>query len=140
MPRIRDNLGNAPAPTAAALLPNPNVDAAVPIPQTSLSLTAVPANDTAIATTTTSTSTGSPATGTSTAIGGIRLPAITMTEDSDRPFQVNGNTFTSQDALDRACTIQHNKCADAVNDGELSDIDVSACDAQQASCIGGAKR
>jgi hypothetical protein len=64
-----------------------------------------------------------------------------MTGDPDRPFQVNGNTFTSQeDALDRACAIQHNKCADAVNDGELSNVDVSACDAQQTSCNGGGKR
>ncbi|PQE31861.1 ribosomal s17 protein [Rutstroemia sp. NJR-2017a WRK4] len=136
---LRANLDSVPAPTPAALLPRLNVDAAVPIPQASLSLTAVPANDTTIATT--STSTGPPATGTATAIGGIGIPAITMTQDPDRPFKVNGNTFTTQkDALDRACAIQHNQCADAVNGGELSNVDVSACDAQQASCAGEDKR
>jgi transcription initiation factor TFIID subunit 15 len=69
------------------------------------------------------------------AIGGIEAPAITSSGDSSRPFAVNGNTFVSQsDAKQRACSIQNNLCANAVNAGKVSGATVADCSAQQATC------
>ncbi|WES02037.1 hypothetical protein PX690_21455 [Bacillus velezensis] len=67
---------------------------------------------------------------------GIQPPNVETTTDPDRPFSVNGNTFTDiEDAVDRSCAIQHNACADAINNGELSDVDISDCDAQLSKCV-----
>ncbi|KAM5361412.1 hypothetical protein ACJZ2D_013102 [Fusarium nematophilum] len=52
----------------------------------------------------------------------------------DRPFSVNGNTFTGADAaLSRSCDIQHNACANAANSGELEG-GVQQCEDQLAEC------
>jgi len=34
----------------------------------------------------------------------------------------------------RACSIQNNQCADAVNDGSVTDADVSDCSDQETVC------
>jgi len=71
------------------------------------------------------------------ALGGIAAPAITSSGDFSRPFSVGGNTFTSQvDAQQRACSIQNNACADAVNSGSLSGVTVAQCSAQESTCEG----
>ncbi|ESZ95418.1 hypothetical protein SBOR_4159 [Sclerotinia borealis F-4128] len=127
----------APAPTHPALLPrqnNTNHDTNAPKIDKQLTLTAVPANTTTVFVP--STSTGPAPTGTAASIGGIAPPNIETTSDPDRPFSVKGNTFTDrEDAVDRACAIQHNACADAVNNGGLSDADVGDCDGQQQTCV-----
>ncbi|KAM0125019.1 hypothetical protein ACHAP3_009991 [Botrytis cinerea] len=131
------NLNNAPAPTPLALLPrrnNTENGATAPNINAQLTLTAVPANTTTVLVS--STSTGPAPTGTAAAIGGIQPPNVETTTDPDRPFSVNGNTFTDiEDAVDRSCAIQHNACADAINNGELSDVDISDCDAQLSKCV-----
>lgn len=69
-------------------------------------------------------------------MGGIQPPPITAGTDPNRPFVVNGNTFDSMDeAINRACAIQNNACADAVNSGALPDVEVSDCADQEDLCI-----
>ncbi|KAF7959517.1 hypothetical protein EAE96_001133 [Botrytis aclada] len=131
------NLNNAPVPTTLALLPrqnNTNNGATAPNVNAQLTPTAVPANTTTVLVS--STSTGPTPTGTAAAVGGIQPPNVETTTDPDRPFSVNGNTFTDiEDAVDRSCAIQHNACADAINSGELSDVEISACDDQLSKCV-----
>ncbi|TGO28084.1 hypothetical protein BPAE_0032g00270 [Botrytis paeoniae] len=131
------NLDNAPVPTSLALLPrqnNTNNGATSPNINAQLTLTAVPANTTTVLVS--STSTGPAPTGTAAAVGGIQPPNVETTTDPDRPFSVNGNTFTDiEDAVDRSCAIQHNACADAINNGDLSDVEISDCDDQLSKCV-----
>lgn len=48
----------------------------------------------------------------------------------------SGNTFVNKAAaVQRACDIQMNGCADAVNGGKASGVTVSDCQAQQQTCI-----
>lgn len=65
-------------------------------------------------------------------LGGPAPPVESST--GDRPFSVNGNTFTgSGAALGRSCDIQHNACADAANSGQLAG-GVAQCEQQVADC------
>ena len=65
-------------------------------------------------------------------LGGPPPPVISGT--GDRPFSVNGNTFTGLGAaLGRSCDVQHNACANAANSGQLSG-GVGACDQQNNEC------
>lgn len=73
--------------------------------------------------------------GKSAAVAGIAAPAVTNSGDSTRPFSVNGNTFVNEAAaVQRACDIQNNACADAVNGGKASGATMSDCQAQQTAC------
>ncbi|KAI0476186.1 hypothetical protein GGR56DRAFT_458962 [Xylariaceae sp. FL0804] len=61
-------------------------------------------------------------------------PAVTDSGNGDRPFEVEGNTFTSEaDANERACSIQNNSCADLVNSGQTS-ASLSDCQTQLDAC------
>jgi transcription initiation factor TFIID subunit 15 len=72
----------------------------------------------------------------SKALGGIAAPAVSDSGDSKRPFAVNGNTFVNKSAaVQRACDVQNNACADAVNGGKLSGVTVSQCGSQVAQCV-----
>ncbi|KAM0544389.1 hypothetical protein ACHAPJ_011850 [Fusarium lateritium] len=65
-------------------------------------------------------------------LGGPAPPVVSST--GDRPFSVNGNTFTGIGAaLGRSCDIQHNACANAANSGQLSG-GVAQCESQNAEC------
>lgn len=65
-------------------------------------------------------------------LGGPAPPVVSST--GDRPFAVNGNTFTGQGAaLSRSCDIQKNSCANAANAGELEG-GTAQCEAQVAEC------
>ncbi|KAM0276082.1 hypothetical protein ACHAQH_007101 [Verticillium albo-atrum] len=65
-------------------------------------------------------------------LGGAAPPVVSST--GDRPFSVNGNTFTGAGAaLGRSCDIQHNACANAANSGKLAG-GVGQCDAQNTQC------
>ncbi|KAG7112837.1 Pathogenicity cluster 5 protein d like [Verticillium longisporum] len=65
-------------------------------------------------------------------LGGAAPPVIKGT--GDRPFSVNGNTFTGAGAaLSRSCDIQHNACANAANTGKLTG-GVGQCETQNAQC------
>ncbi|KAJ4249876.1 hypothetical protein NW762_012221 [Fusarium torreyae] len=65
-------------------------------------------------------------------LGGPAPPVVSSA--GDRPFSVNGNTFTGIGAaLGRSCDIQHNACANAANSGELSG-GVAQCETQNAEC------
>ncbi|KAL5349139.1 hypothetical protein ACLOAV_005427 [Pseudogymnoascus australis] len=74
------------------------------------------------------------------ALGGAAPP---ITESAgDRPFTVNGNTFTNiAAALQRSCDIQNNACFNAVNSGALSG-GTAQCQEQLQACkaAGNAKR
>ncbi|KAI1429937.1 hypothetical protein F5Y12DRAFT_709479 [Xylaria sp. FL1777] len=68
------------------------------------------------------------------AVGADPIPVIND-PTSDRPFSVNGATFLNAGAaIQRACDVQKNACANAANSGS-SDLSVSDCDAQQQACV-----
>lgn len=97
------------------------------------------ATATASATSAAATST---ATGTATAAGvdvnaftgSVGSPPIpVISSAAERPFSVNGDTFLNIGAaVQRACDVQKNKCANAANSGEGGSV--SDCDAQQQEC------
>lgn len=56
----------------------------------------------------------------------------------DRPFSVNGDTFVNAGAaIQRSCSVQHNACATAANDGSLAG-DEAQCEEQETACIAAA--
>ncbi|KAL2190422.1 hypothetical protein L209DRAFT_679621 [Thermothelomyces heterothallicus CBS 203.75] len=66
-------------------------------------------------------------------LGGV-APPVESTAGSDRPFSVNGATFTTANAaLQRSCSIQKNACANAANSGQLQG-GVQQCEQQEAEC------
>lgn len=70
------------------------------------------------------------------ALGGIAAPAVEEGGNKDRPFSVNGNTFVNKAAaVQRACDVQNNQCANAVNGGQLQGVNVGDCGAQVAKCV-----
>ncbi|KAK4250959.1 ribosomal protein s17 [Corynascus novoguineensis] len=69
------------------------------------------------------------------AIAGAEAPAVEETNDPQRPFSVNGNSFaTKEAAVQRACAIQNNACADAVNGGNAQGVTIEQCNQQEAAC------
>ncbi|KAL6352462.1 hypothetical protein LRP88_14229 [Fusarium phalaenopsidis] len=65
-------------------------------------------------------------------LGGPAPPVVSSA--GDRPFAVNGNTFTGAGAaISRSCDIQHNACANAANSGEL-DGGIAQCETQVSEC------
>ncbi|KAF4460368.1 cell wall manno, partial [Fusarium albosuccineum] len=65
-------------------------------------------------------------------LGGAPPPVVSSA--GDRPFSVNGNTFTGAGAaLSRSCDIQHNACANAANSGQLEG-GVGQCETQLSEC------
>ena len=66
---------------------------------------------------------------------GGEAPFVVASGDSQRPFSVNGNTFTdAASAVERSCSIQFNLCADAFNRGALPGRTLKDCDDQKAGC------
>ncbi|RYP70786.1 hypothetical protein DL769_004849 [Monosporascus sp. CRB-8-3] len=70
------------------------------------------------------------------ALGGFSAPAISQSPDPERPFEVDGDTFTDyQSAVNRACDNQKNECARAANaNRDAVDFAVSDCDRQNNEC------
>ncbi|EFQ26756.1 hypothetical protein CGRA01v4_08977 [Colletotrichum graminicola] len=67
-------------------------------------------------------------------LGGVKAPAITKSSNSERPFEVDGDTFPDfATAANRACDNQKNKCADVANNGSQK-FSVSECDKQSNEC------
>lgn len=67
-------------------------------------------------------------------VGSAPVPVISS--NADKPFSVNGNTFLNQGAaIQRACDVQKNACANAANSGADKSISVADCDAQQQQCV-----
>ncbi|KAJ4149039.1 hypothetical protein NW754_000475 [Fusarium falciforme] len=65
-------------------------------------------------------------------LGGPAPPVVSSA--GNRPFSVNGNTFTGAGAaISRSCDIQHNACANAANSGEL-DGGIAQCETQVSEC------
>ncbi|KAK6853206.1 hypothetical protein PG995_010018 [Apiospora arundinis] len=71
-------------------------------------------------------------------------PVPITSDTSAKPFGVNGSQFVNLGAAaQRACDVQKNACANAVNSGKDKSIKVADCDAQQQQCVsanGGKKR
>ncbi|KAL8382064.1 hypothetical protein RB595_006041 [Gaeumannomyces hyphopodioides] len=62
-------------------------------------------------------------------------PAVTFDSGAQRPFTVNGNSFTTaQAALTRSCDIQNNQCFNAANGGQLTG-GTQQCQQQQQECL-----
>jgi hypothetical protein len=60
-------------------------------------------------------------------------PVPVISSSAERPFSVNGDTFLNKGAaIQRACDVQKNQCANAANGG--SSGSVADCDAQAAAC------
>lgn len=82
-------------------------------------------------------------------LGGTRASAITNSGDKERPFQVDGDTFTSFDtAAQRSCDNQFKGCSDTANKSggggdkgkkgkkrqDGSGLSVNDCDEQKNKC------
>ncbi|KAH6632322.1 hypothetical protein F5144DRAFT_248453 [Chaetomium tenue] len=66
-------------------------------------------------------------------LGGV-APPVESTAGSDRPFAVNGATFTTAGAaLQRSCSVQKNACANAANSGQITG-GTQQCEAQETEC------
>lgn len=64
-------------------------------------------------------------------VGAAPVPVISSA--AERPFSVNGDTFLNVGAaVQRACDVQKNQCANAANSGEGGSV--ADCDAQQQEC------
>ncbi|KAK7720920.1 hypothetical protein SLS64_001213 [Diaporthe eres] len=69
------------------------------------------------------------------ALGGIKADAVTNSGNSERPFEVDGDTFTDfNSAAQRSCDNQKNKCAQEANNGGNAGFEVSDCDSQNTQC------
>lgn len=67
----------------------------------------------------------------SAALGGIEATPVVDSGNTDRPFQVKGDTFVNIGAaLQRSCDQQFNACANAANSGTAG-LSVAACSAQK---------
>lgn len=69
--------------------------------------------------------------------GTLGAPAPAVTKTANGQFQVSGNANfkTLQNAIQRSCDVQHNKCADAANaSGNKGNLTVTACGTQQSQC------
>lgn len=67
------------------------------------------------------------------ALGGIKADAVTNSGNSERPFEVDGDTFTDfNSAAQRSCDNQKNKCAQEANNGGNAGFEVSDCDSQNS--------
>jgi len=65
------------------------------------------------------------------ALGGAGAPAISNSGDSERPFEVDGDTFRDfETAASRACDNQKNTCANMANNGSGASFKVGDCDQQ----------
>ncbi|CCF47618.1 hypothetical protein CH063_04217, partial [Colletotrichum higginsianum] len=63
-------------------------------------------------------------------LGGVKASAITKSNNPERPFEVDGDTFPDfATAANRSCDNQKNKCSQAANNGEKK-FEVSECDKQ----------
>ncbi|KAL4906033.1 hypothetical protein BDW74DRAFT_151090 [Aspergillus multicolor] len=63
-------------------------------------------------------------------------PAITETGDSERPYEVDGNTFTDYDsAAQRSCNIQFDNCQLIANTDSSASFSLEDCQSQQDDCI-----
>lgn len=64
-----------------------------------------------------------------------REKKVTQSGDSQRPFEVGGDTFTSfTDAAGRSCDNQKNNCATMANNGSAT-FSVSDCDSQNSNSL-----
>lgn len=70
------------------------------------------------------------------ALGGIKADAVTNSGNSERPFEVDGDTFTDfNSAAQRSCDNQKNKCAQQANSGGGAGFEVSDCDQQNSESL-----
>lgn len=70
------------------------------------------------------------------ALGGIKADAVTNSGNSERPFEVDGDTFTDfNSAAQRSCDNQKNKCAQMANSGGGAGFEVSDCDQQNSESL-----
>ncbi|KAL2122064.1 hypothetical protein VTJ04DRAFT_2519 [Mycothermus thermophilus] len=68
------------------------------------------------------------------ALGGAAASAIIKSNDPERPFEVDGDTFNDfESAANRACDNQKNRCANLANNGG-GDFKVGDCDVQNERC------
>ncbi|OJJ61143.1 hypothetical protein ASPSYDRAFT_794100 [Aspergillus sydowii CBS 593.65] len=66
---------------------------------------------------------------------GINIPAITKTGDSERPYSVDGNSFTDyESAAQRSCDIQFDVCQRAANTDSSVSFSLGDCQSQQNDC------
>ncbi|KAK1758593.1 hypothetical protein QBC47DRAFT_145810 [Echria macrotheca] len=68
------------------------------------------------------------------ALGNIAAPEV-KNVGGDRPFVVNGDSFVNKSAaVQRACAVQNNACANAVNSGSAQGFSVTDCNSQEQAC------
>jgi hypothetical protein len=68
-------------------------------------------------------------------LGGIAAPPIAMSNDSKRPYEVDGSTFPDfATAAKKTCDVQYNACQDAANENTTR-FTVGDCDNQRCKLI-----
>ncbi|BCS22740.1 uncharacterized protein APUU_30965A [Aspergillus puulaauensis] len=66
---------------------------------------------------------------------GISIPAITKNGDSERPYSVDGDSFTDyESAAQRSCDIQFDVCQRAANTNSSVLFSLEECQSQQNDC------
>ncbi|KAL4918538.1 hypothetical protein BDW62DRAFT_62612 [Aspergillus aurantiobrunneus] len=67
---------------------------------------------------------------------GGNTAAIIETGDSERPYTVDGNTFTDYNsAAQRSCNIQFDNCQKIANEDSSASFSVDDCQSQQNDCL-----
>ncbi|KAL2269525.1 hypothetical protein VTJ83DRAFT_1709 [Remersonia thermophila] len=73
------------------------------------------------------------------ALGGAPASPIIKSDDPERPFEVDGDTFNDfESAANRACDNQKNVCANLANNG-TGNFKVGDCDLQNEQCKSAAR-
>ncbi|KAI0174312.1 hypothetical protein BJ166DRAFT_620829 [Pestalotiopsis sp. NC0098] len=69
------------------------------------------------------------------ALGGASADPITNSGNTERPFEVDGDTFPDfSTAAGRSCDNQKNACAKVANSQQGGSLQVSDCDQQNTEC------
>ncbi|KAI0856394.1 hypothetical protein F4860DRAFT_493275 [Xylaria cubensis] len=69
------------------------------------------------------------------ALGGAEAPPITLSDDPQHPYNVNGQQVSDfNTAIDKTCDFQKNDCSELANGAQKGQISVSDCDDQSSQC------
>ncbi|TGJ85636.1 hypothetical protein E0Z10_g3089 [Xylaria hypoxylon] len=69
-------------------------------------------------------------------LGGAEAPPITLSEDPDHPYAINGeNVSDFNTAVDKTCDFQMNDCAELANGALKDTLSVSDCNDQSSEHI-----
>ncbi|KAI1733838.1 hypothetical protein F4680DRAFT_454521 [Xylaria scruposa] len=69
------------------------------------------------------------------ALGGAESPPITLSNDPQHPYRVNGEEVSDfNTAIDKTCDFQKNDCSELANNAQKGQFSVADCDDQSSEC------